>query len=128
MVHSGDGQALKLVEIADYLVDAQLRIPYKAETEPTDFCVSKGYLDIVMGGYLCQHLLQRDIVVDYGLHDNSIISHRLGRSGCDRFGCTFCYFGPGCVRFLMLPHHVDGCKGKARNKKNTRHGGSYLLK
>ena len=55
------------VEVADHLTDALLRVPYKAETESTGFVIDKRDLGIIMGGYLRQHLFQRDIVVDDGL-------------------------------------------------------------
>jgi hypothetical protein len=52
VILSCDGQTLELIEVADDLIDALLRIPYKAETELSGFIISKYHLDIVVRGYL----------------------------------------------------------------------------
>ena len=75
-----DLQATELIEVADYLVYALLRIPDKAESELTGFAAQELYLDIVVGSYLRQHLRQRDIVVDDRLHGECVVAERIGWS------------------------------------------------
>ena len=55
---------LKTIEVIDDVRYVLLRIPNEMETETADCFVGKRDLDIVMSGYLWQHLLQRDVVVD----------------------------------------------------------------
>ena len=68
-----DGQTLELVEVTDYLFDALLRIPYKAESELSGFFVDKSDFDIVVSGYLWEHFFQWDVVVDDRLHGEGIL-------------------------------------------------------
>ena len=63
---------LKTIEVIDNVRYILHRIPNEMETETADCFVGKRDLHIVMSGYLWQHLLQRDVVVDDRLHGGGI--------------------------------------------------------
>ena len=116
---------LKTIEVIDNVRYILPRIPNEMESEPADFFVSKCDLYIVMSGYLWQHLLQRDVVIDDGPHGGGITGKRIGRGCCDWACHTFRNFSLWSILLLNLPDDMDGCKGKARDKEHTYEGGCH---